>query len=44
MRNFIEIFRKDVTYDNFRSHKKAGLRPLSRKYFCGKITGGGGRD
>ena len=25
MRNFNEVFKKDVTYDNIKSHKKAGL-------------------
>ena len=25
MRNFNEIFSKDLTYDNIESHKKAGL-------------------
>ena len=29
LRNLNEIFRKDVTYDNIKSHKKAGLHPLS---------------
>ena len=27
-RNFNEIFRKDVTYDNIKSCKKVGLHPL----------------
>ena len=40
MRNFKEIFRKDVTYDNIKSHKKPGLNPLSRSYIFGKTTGG----
>ena len=31
LRNFNEIFRKDVTYDNIKSHKKARLHPLSRR-------------
>ena len=40
-RNFDEIFRKDVTYDNIKSHKKAGLYRLSKKYIFGKTTEGG---
>ena len=39
--NFDDIFRKDVTYENIQSHKKAGLHLLSRKYMFGKTTGGG---
>ena len=41
MSNFNEIFRKDVSYDNVKSHKKAGLRPLCRRFgnIFGKITG-----
>ena len=31
LRNFNEIFRNDVTYDNIKSHKKPGLYPLPRK-------------
>ena len=31
IKNFNKILRKRVTYDNFKSHKKAGLQPLSRK-------------
>ena len=27
--NFHELFRKDVTYDNIKNHKKPGLYPLS---------------
>ena len=42
MRNFSEIFRKDVTYDNIKSHEKPGLQPLSRRYIFEKNTGGGG--
>ena len=26
-----KFFRKDVNYDNIKSHKKASLRPLSEK-------------
>ena len=32
LRNFHEIFKKDVTYDNTKSHKKPGLDTLSRRY------------
>ena len=38
LRNFNEIFRKDVTYDNIKSHKKLELHTLSRRYIFGKIT------
>ena len=38
MRNFNEIFRKDVTYDNIKSPKKAGLHPISEKHIFGKST------
>ena len=44
--NFNEIFMKDVTYDNIKSHKKSGTQnPLSEKCIFGKATegkGGGG--
>ena len=40
LRNFNEIFRKDVTYDNIKSHKKAGLHPLFT--FLEKLQGRGG--
>ena len=34
-------FRKDVTYDNIKSHqKKPGLHPLSRRSIFGKTAGG----
>ena len=36
--NFNEIFGKDVTYDNVKSHKKRGLYPLSRRCSFGKTT------
>ena len=43
--NFIEIFRKDfrkdVTYDNIKSHKKPGFHLFSEKNIFGKTTGGG---
>ena len=31
LRNFNEIFRKDVTYDNIERHKKPGFRHLLRR-------------
>ena len=37
--NFNEIFRKDVNYDNIKSHKKTGLHPVSRTCIFGKTTG-----
>ena len=42
--NFNEIFRKDVTHDNIKSHKKPGLYPLSRRSSFGKTTGGRGSN
>ena len=45
MRNFNEIFMKDVTYDHIKSRKKARLYPLFRRYIFGKNTEeGGGRQ
>ena len=41
LRNFNEIFRKDVTYDNIKSHKKPGFHPLFRRYIFRKSTKGG---
>ena len=41
MRNFNEIFTKDVPYDNFKSRKKPGLQLLFRRYNFRKTTGGG---
>ena len=40
MTNLNEIFRKDVTYDNIKSHKEPGLHTLSRRCIFGKTTGG----
>ena len=40
MRNFNEIFREDVPYDNIKSHKKTGFQPLFRRYIFRKTTGG----
>ena len=39
MRNFNEIFRKDVAYDNIKSPKKSRLYPLLRRYIFEKPTG-----
>ena len=39
MINFIDISRKNVTYDHIKSHKKSGLHPLFRKHNFGKTTG-----
>ena len=36
MRNVNEIFRKDVTYDNIKSHKKVGSHPLFKRYIFRK--------
>ena len=35
LRNFNDIFRIDVTYDNIKSRKKPGLHRLSRRYIFG---------
>ena len=39
LKNFNEISREDATYDNIKSHKKAGLHPLFRRYSFRKTTG-----
>ena len=43
LRNFNEIFKKHVTYDTNKRHKKAmvkaGLHPLFRKQNFGRTTG-----
>ena len=39
MSNFSKIFR-NVTYDNIKSHKKAGLHTFYRKYIFRKTSGG----
>ena len=39
MRNFNEIIRKDVIYDNIQTNKKPEFHPLFREYFFGKTTG-----
>ena len=36
LRNLNEIFMKDVAYDNIKSHKKTGPRPLFRKHIFEK--------
>ena len=41
LRNINEIFRRDVTYDNIKSHKRAGPHHLSEKYLFEKTTGEG---
>ena len=38
--NFNESFRKNVTYDNTKSYKKAELHPLSGKHNFGKTIVG----
>ena len=35
MRNFSKTFRKNVTYDTFKSYKKAGLEGISPKNHSG---------
>ena len=40
MRNFNEVFRKDVTYDNIKSHKKQGFPFSLKKFISEKITVG----
>ena len=48
LRTFNENLRKDVTYDNIKSHKKSGFHLLYRRYIFRKATermgwrGGGG--
>ena len=32
LRNFNELFRKDVTYNDIKSHKKPGFHPPFRRY------------
>ena len=36
LRNFNEIFRDNVTYDNIKSHQKPGLQPFSENTFLEK--------
>ena len=40
LRNFTEIFRRHVTYNNTKNHKKAGLHPFSEKHILGKTNEG----
>ena len=40
LRNFNDIFRKDVTYDNIKIKKKTRPHPLSERYIFGKTRGG----
>ena len=39
MRNFNEIFRKNVAYDDIESQKKPWFHPLFRRYIFRKTTG-----
>ena len=39
LRDFDDIFRKDMVYDNIKNHKKSGLNPLSWRYSFEKTTG-----
>ena len=41
LRNFNEILRKDLTYDNIKSHKKPGFHPFFRGYIFRKTKGAG---
>ena len=40
LRKIIEIFRKDVSYDNIKIKKKHRVSPLFRRYKLQKTTGG----
>ena len=40
MRVLNQIFRKDVTYDNIKSHQKTGFLPPFKRCIFGKTTGG----
>ena len=42
LRNFNEIFKKGLTYDNIKSHKTPVFHPLFRRHVFGKTTGEGG--
>ena len=44
MRNFNEIFRRGVTYDNFKSHKKQGFTLSLKDMFFKKPHGWGQID
>ena len=41
LKKFNENFRRDVTYNNMKSHKKARFHPNFRIYIFGKTTGWG---
>ena len=41
LKNFNKVFKKYVTYDNFKTHKKPGLHCFSRKYIFWKTAGRG---
>ena len=41
LKNFNEVFRKDVPYDNTKIHKKPAFHPLFRRHIFRKTTGGG---
>ena len=38
-RNFDEVFRKDLTYDNIKSHEKPESHPFLRRCIFGKTQG-----
>ena len=38
LRNFKEFFRKDMAFNDIKSHKKPGFYPLSRRYIFGKTA------
>ena len=38
LRNFKEFFRKDMAFNNIKSHKKAVFYPLSRRRIFGKTA------
>ena len=38
LRKFKEFFRKDMAFNNIKSHKKPGFYPLSRRYIFGKTA------
>ena len=38
LRKFKEFFRKDMAFNNTKSHKKPGFFPLSRRYIFGKTA------
>ena len=40
--NYNDIFRKEVAYDNTKSHKKSGFHSFSRKHIFRKTTVEGG--